>query len=119
VERYQTGDHRLRVLLDSLGSLSVFPCSAVQSFDPSQRLLSERELLLLVLGFKLLSAGAGSKHGDLCNEQKRDSNERSNLYFGALCPQPGPRRAPLLAKKFICKLAVQIQGDLLEFSHLL
>ena len=29
--------------------------------------------------FKLLSVGAGSKHGDLCNEQISDSNERFNL----------------------------------------
>ena len=32
--------------------------------------------------FKLLSAGAGSKHGDLCNEQISDSNERFNLNRG-------------------------------------
>jgi len=32
--------------------------------------------------FKLLSVGAGSKHGDLCNEQISDSNERFNLNRG-------------------------------------
>ena len=36
--------------------------------------------------FKLLSAGAGSKHGDLCNEQIRDSNERSNLSVRVVRP---------------------------------
>ena len=48
--------------------------------------------------FKLLSAGAGSKHGDLCNEQIRDSNERSNLSCGFCSPKPKARRAPLLPK---------------------
>ena len=60
------------------------PCSAVQFFGSPQRLLSERELLVGAR-FKLLSVGAGSKHGDLCNEQIRDSNERSNLSFGGFC----------------------------------
>ena len=32
--------------------------------------------------FKLLSVGAGSTHGDLCNEQISDSNERFNLNSG-------------------------------------
>ena len=32
--------------------------------------------------FKLLSVGAGSTHGDLCNEQISDSNERFNLNRG-------------------------------------
>jgi hypothetical protein len=58
--------------------------------------------------FKLLSAGAGSKHGDLCNEQIRDSNERSNLHFGVLAQALAQTRA-VAAKKFICGLAVQIQ----------
>ena len=37
-------------LSDSLPPLSVFACPAVQSFGFRQRLLSERELCLMVLG---------------------------------------------------------------------
>jgi hypothetical protein len=51
--------------------------------------------------FKLLSAGAGSKHGDLCNEQIRDSNERSNLSCGLFAQAPLKTR-DVAAKKFIC-----------------
>ena len=69
-------------------------CSAI--FWLPQRLLSEHELAYGAR-FKLLSVGAGSKHGDLCNEQIRDSNERSNLFFGSL-PKPRDKRAPLLPR---------------------
>ena len=48
--------------------------------------------------FKLLSAGAGSKHGDLCNEQIRDSNERFNLCLRVFEAQAQDKRAPLLPK---------------------
>ena len=41
---------QLRFFSDSLPPLSVFACSAVQSFGFRQRLLSERELCLMVLG---------------------------------------------------------------------
>ena len=46
-----------------------------------QRLLSERELLL-VLGLSFYPLEQASKHGDLCNEQISDSNERFNLNRG-------------------------------------
>src|ERR1700685_629988 len=59
-------------------------CSS--SFGPFNVLLSERERSLWWARFKLLSAGAGSKHGDLCNEQIRDSSERSNLSCGFVRP---------------------------------
>ena len=59
--------------------------------------------------FKLLSVGAGSKHGDLCNEQIRDSNERSNLSLRVLFAQAPFQTRSVAAKKFICGLAVQIQ----------
>ena len=59
---------RLALFLGSVGSsFSVFACSAVQSFGfhnvccPNASFFGAR--------FKLLSVGAGSKHGDLCNEQ--------------------------------------------------
>ena len=52
----------------------------VQSFGFPQRLLSERELLVLGLSFYPLEQA--SKHGDLCNEQISDSNERFNLIRG-------------------------------------
>ncbi|MDQ1407844.1 MAG: hypothetical protein QOG55_3473 [Acidobacteriaceae bacterium] len=76
----------------SFSCLRLF-CSSI--FWPSQRLLSVREQCAR---FKLLSAGAGSKHGDLCNEQIRDSNERSNLSCGFCSPKRHFRRAPLLPK---------------------
>jgi hypothetical protein len=95
-----------RLFSDSLPPFSVFACSAVQSFGPSQRLLSIREQCAR---FKLLSAGAGSKHGDLCNEQIRDSNERSNLSLRVLFAQAPFQTRSVAAKKFICGLALQIQ----------
>src|ERR1700733_4179633 len=71
------------------------PSSAVQSFGPRQRLLSDASC---GARFKLLSAGAGSKHGDLCNEQIRDSNERFNLCLRVFEAQAQDKRAPLLPK---------------------
>jgi hypothetical protein len=41
-------------------SLSVFACSAVQSFGFRQRLLSERELSLMVLGLSFYPLEQGS-----------------------------------------------------------
>jgi hypothetical protein len=72
-----------------------WPGSAVQSFGPLQRLLSDASCRAR---FKLLSAGAGSKHGDLCNEQIRDSNERFNLCLRVFEAQAQDKRAPLLPK---------------------
>jgi hypothetical protein len=77
-----------KVFLDWL-FLSVFACSAVQSFGHPQRLLSERELLL-VLGLSFYPLEQASKHRDLCNEQISDSNERSHLSCGFCLPSPGP-----------------------------
>src|SRR5580704_1953365 len=61
------------------------PCSAVQSFGPLN-VCCPNARDLVGARFKLLSAGAGSKHGDLCNEQIRDSNERSHLSCGFVHP---------------------------------
>src|ERR1700733_6219634 len=69
----------------SLSSFSVFACSAVQSFGPLN-VCCPNASDLVGARFKLLSAGAGSKHGDLCNEQIRDSSERSNLSCGFVRP---------------------------------
>jgi hypothetical protein len=41
----------------------------------------------LVLGLSFYPLEQASKHGDLCNEQIRDSNERSNLSCGFLFAQ--------------------------------
>ena len=75
---------QLRFFSDSLPPFSVFACSAVQSFGPLNVCCPYASD---VARFKLLSAGAGSKHGDLCNEQIRDSNERSNLSCGFCWPK--------------------------------
>ena len=96
-----------RLFSDSLPPFSVFACSAVQSFGPLNVCCPLREQCAR---FKLLSAGAGSKHGDLCNEQIRDSNERSNLSLRVLFAQAPFQTRSVAAKKFICGLAVQIQG---------
>lgn len=61
------------------------PCSAVQFFGPLN-VCCPNASDVFGARFKLLSAGAGSKHGDLCNEQIRDSNERSNLSCGFIRP---------------------------------
>jgi hypothetical protein len=53
--------------------------------------------------FKLLSVGAGSKHGDLCNEQISDSNERFNLNRGgSMTTQAQGQTRAVAAKKIIC-----------------
>ena len=52
----------------------------------------------LVLGLSFYPLEQASKHGDLCNEQIRDSNERSNLSCGFCSPKRYCRRAPLLPK---------------------
>jgi hypothetical protein len=84
--------------------LSVFGCLQFNLLAP-QRLLSGTRAILFGARFKLLSAGAGSKHGDLCNEQIRDSNERSNLSLRVLFAQAPFQTRAVAAKKFICKLA--------------
>src|SRR5260370_11905836 len=63
------------------------PCCAVQSFGPLN-VCCPNASDSFGTRFKLLSPGAGSKHGDLCNEQIRDSNERSNLSLRVLFAQP-------------------------------
>jgi hypothetical protein len=65
---------------------SVFTLFAVQSFGPLN-VCCPNASDLVGARFKLLSAGAGSKHGDLCNEQIRDSNERSHLSCGFVQPK--------------------------------
>src|SRR5246127_5872727 len=77
---------QLRFFSDSLPPFSVFACSAVQSFGPLN-VCCPNASDVFGARFKLLSAGAGSKHGDLCNEQIRDSNERSNLSLRVLFAQ--------------------------------
>ena len=101
---------QLRFFSDSLPPFSVFACSAVQSFGPLNVCCPNASSL--VARFKPLSAGAGSKHGDLCNEQIRDSNERSHLSCGFFTQAPLKTRA-VAAKKFICGLAVQSVASLL------
>jgi hypothetical protein len=76
----------LGVLLRFFPPFSVFACAAVQSFGPLN-VCCPNASDLVGARFKLLSAGAGSKHGDLCNEQIRDSNERSNLSCGFCWPK--------------------------------
>ena len=52
---------------------------------------------------KLLSVGTGSKHGDLCNEQISDSNERFNLNRGgSVTTQAQGQTRAVAAKKVIC-----------------
>ena len=89
---------------DSLPPFSVLACSAVQSFGPLN-VCCPNASDLFGARFKLLSAGAGSKHGDLCNEQIRDSNERSNLSCGFCSPKRLLQTRAVAAKKFICGLA--------------
>jgi len=86
VERYQSGGlcFPAKVFLsDSLLLLFLFfACSAVQSFGFRQRLLSERELSLMVLGLSFYPLEQAPLHRDLCNEQIRDSNERNVISGG-------------------------------------
>src|SRR3984893_2012966 len=89
-------------------------CSAVQSFGPLN-VCCPNASALVGARFKLLSAGAGSKHGDLCNEQIRDSNERSHLSCGLFTQAP-LKRGSVAAKKFICGLGVQF-SDLPAYSQ--
>jgi hypothetical protein len=76
-------------------------CSAVQSFGPLN-VCCPNASDSFGARFKLLSAGAGSKHGDLCNEQIRDSNERSNLSVRVLFAQAPLQTRAVAAKKFFC-----------------
>ena len=59
----------------------------------------------LVLGLSFYPLEQASKHGDLCNEQIRDSNERSNLSLRVLFAQAPFQTRSVAAKKFICGLA--------------
>jgi len=53
----------------------------------------------MVLGLSFYPLEQAPKHGDLCNEQIRDSNERFNLVRGGSWPpKPRDKRAPLLSK---------------------
>jgi hypothetical protein len=58
-----------------------------------------------VLGLSFYPLEQASKHGDLCNEQIRDSNERSNLSCGFCSPKRLLQTRAVAAKKFICGLA--------------
>ena len=106
MERCQSGGlaFQLRFFSDSLPPFSVFACSAVQSFGPLN-VCCPNASDVFGARFKLLSAGAGSKHGDFCNEQSRDSNERSNLSCGFCSPKRHCQTRAVAAKKFICGLA--------------
>src|SRR5260370_39988736 len=77
------------------------PCCAVQSFGPLN-VCCPNASDSFGTRFKLLSAGAGFKHGDLCNEQIRDSNERSNLSLRVLFAQAPLQTRAVAAKKFFC-----------------
>jgi hypothetical protein len=56
-----------------------------------------------VLGLSFYPVGAGSKHGDLCNEQISDSNERFNLNRGgSMTTQAQGQTRAVAAKKIIC-----------------
>ena len=92
------------------------PVLQVQSFGFPQRLLSERELLL-VLGLSFYPLEQASKHGDLCNEQISDSNERFNLNRGgSMTTQAQGQTRAVAAKKFICGiLAGRVQISVLSF----
>jgi hypothetical protein len=59
----------------------------------------------LVLGLSFYPLEQASKHGDLCKEQIRDSNERSNLSCGFCSPKRLLQTRAVAAKKFICGLA--------------
>ena len=83
-------------------------CSAGSIFWLPQRLLSERELLL-VLGLSFYPLEQASKHGDLCNEQISDSNERFNLNRGgSVTTQAQGQTRAVAAKKVICGI---LAGD--------
>ena len=99
MERYQSGGlvFQVRFFSDSLPPFSVFASSAVQSFGPLN-VCCPNASDLFGARFKLLSAGAGSKHDDLCNEQIRDSNERSNLSLRVLFAQ-----APIADARRCCQ----------------
>ena len=56
----------------------------------------------LVLGLSFYPLEQASKHGDLCNEQIRDSNERSNLSLRVLFAQAPLQTRAVAAKKFFC-----------------
>jgi hypothetical protein len=57
----------------------------------------------MVLGLSFYPFEQAPKHGDLCNEQIRDSNERFNLVRGGfLAPQAKGQTRAVAAKKFIC-----------------
>ena len=87
-----------KVFLRFVSSFVCFvPCSAVESFGPL-KVCCPNASDSFGARFKLLSAGAGSKHGDLCNEQIRDSNERSNLSLRVLFAQ-----APLQTRAVVAK----------------
>ena len=91
-----------KVFLRFVSSFVCFvPCSAVQSFGPLN-VCCPNASDSFGARFKLLSAGAGSKHGDLCNEQIRDSNERSNLSLRVLFAQAPLQTRAVVAKKFFC-----------------
>ena len=92
--------------------LSVFACAAVQSFGPLN-VCCPNASDLVGARFKLLSAGAGSKHGDLCNEQIRDSNERSHLSYGFCShPSPGPDARRCCQKIHLPTSGSKLEGDL-------
>ena len=81
VERYRRGVALVGFPRSVFLSVFAAAVSAGSSFGYPQRLLSERELLL-VLGLSFYPLEQASKHGDLCNEQISDSNERFNLNRG-------------------------------------
>src|SRR5260370_27225822 len=88
------------------------PCSAVQFFGPLN-VCCPNASDVFGARFKLLSAGAGSKHGDLCNEQIRDSNERSNLSLRVLFAQ-----APLPDARRCCqKIHLRTSGFKFQWLH--
>ena len=65
----------------------------------------------LVLGLSFYPPEQASKHGDLYNEQIRDSNERSNLSCGFCSPKRLLQTRAVAAKKFICALACKFSDS--------
>jgi hypothetical protein len=106
VERYEAGSafqlggfSPIRFLLFLFWPVLQFNLLALSTSAVRTRAIS------LVLGLSFYPLEQASKHGDLCNEQIRDSNERSNLSCGFCSPKRLLQTRAVAAKKFICGLA--------------
>jgi len=84
----------------------------------SQRLLSERELCLMVLGLSFYPLEQAPNLVFYAMSKLRDSNERFNLNRGILNPKPGEKRAPLLPKNSSADWRLEIGLGLVSFFSL-